>query len=219
MYKSIVIALLVLAGGTLLLGTAPVQAQRLQRLHATLTVTSSTTAPGGSCAGLLVTLTGAGLASDLGKFTAAQQHCINPTGPEPLAFTNGVYRWTNATGDEIFGRYNGRLVPTDTSDADSLFIVEGNFTVEGGAGRFAGVVGSGVATGLLSAVTGDSTILLEASIERGPAQALRARNGRFRDGTSFPIAGARRTPSCPRCDTPQQGRAVEPARTLSSELM
>jgi hypothetical protein len=123
---------------------------------------TSTVAPG-RCAALTNAISGTGQITHLGHFTTAQSHCIDPTGADPLAFTDGVFTFTAANGDTIFGTYSGRLVPTATP---GLFQVDGVFTIEGGTGRFANASGGGDASGEtdLADPAGPATVILAGSI-------------------------------------------------------
>jgi hypothetical protein len=123
---------------------------------------TSTVAPG-RCAALTNAISGTGQITHLGHFTTAQSHCIDPTGADPLAFTDGVFTFTAANGETIFGTYSGRLVPTATL---GLFQVDGGFTIEGGTGRFASASGGGDASGEtnLADPAGPATVILDGSI-------------------------------------------------------
>jgi hypothetical protein len=123
---------------------------------------TSTVAPG-RCAVLTNAISGTGQITHLGRFTTAQSHCIDPTGADPLAFTNGIFTFTAANGDTIFGTYSGDLVPTATP---GLFQVDGVFTIEGGTGRFANASGGGEASGEtnLADPAGPATVILDGSI-------------------------------------------------------
>jgi hypothetical protein len=98
----------------------------------------------GRCPVLTNVISGTGQLTHLGRFTTAQSHCVDLTGADPLAFTQGIFTFTAANGDTIFGTYSGRLVPTATP---GLFEVDGMFTIEGGTGRFVNASGGGEAGG------------------------------------------------------------------------
>lgn len=106
-------------------------------------ISTSTLAPG-RCPVLTNVISGTGQLTHLGHFMTAQSHCVDLTGPDPLAFTNGIFTFTAANGDTIFGTYSGRLVPTATP---GLFQLDGEFVIEGGTGRFTDASGGGDATG------------------------------------------------------------------------
>ena len=123
---------------------------------------TSTLAPG-RCAVLTNAISGTGQITHLGRFTTAQSHCVDLTGTDPLAFTDGIFTFTAANGDTIFGIYSGRLVPTATP---GLFQVDGEFTIEGGTGRFANASGGGDASGEVNLTdpTLPATVIFDGSI-------------------------------------------------------
>jgi hypothetical protein len=117
----------------------------------------------GRCDVLTNVISATGQITHLGRFTTAQSHCIDPTGADPLAFTQGVFTFTAANGDTIFGTYSGHLVPTATP---GVFEVDGEFTIEGGTGRFANASGGGEASGEtnLADPAGPVTVILDGRI-------------------------------------------------------
>jgi hypothetical protein len=135
----------------------------LERMRANM-AGSAAPVEGGRCPAVTLAVRATGYATWLGAFTAEQEQCADPAGPDPLAFTDGTYRWTNADGGGIFGRYNGRLVPAEGTEEHGFFLLDGRFTIDGGSGRFAGASGHGVAEGLLNPATGQFNIALDASL-------------------------------------------------------
>jgi hypothetical protein len=99
-----------------------------------------------------MSLSGAGHALHLGRIKVEQSHCIDLTGPDPLAFTDGLFTLTAADGDTVTGTYGGRLQPTVTPN---LFYIDGTFLITGGTGRFAGASGGGAATGMTDLLTSE----------------------------------------------------------------
>ena len=136
----------------------PPAARDLVPFKATFTG-SSTSGPGAPCAGLRSDILGVGHATHLGKFTTVQHHCFDPLDPT-FAFTEGFYTFTGANGDTIFGTYHGHLVPI----AGPVFAIVGEFTIEGGTGRFVGATGGGTASGNLNVATGVTTVMLDGVI-------------------------------------------------------
>ena len=114
--------------------------------------------------GLKVTVRGAGLATQLGKFTTLQTHCINPS-HDPFGFTNGLYEFTAEDGSTIRGQYGGRIIPTSTSNVDGQFYVDAAFSIVRGTGRLSGAQGGGSASGLLAPSTGDANVVLDGNIQ------------------------------------------------------
>jgi hypothetical protein len=136
----------------------PAAAGDLVPFRATFTG-SSTSGPGAPCAVLRSDIVGGGQATQLGNFTTVQHHCFDPADPTG-AFTEGFYTFTGANGDTIFGTYHGHLLPI----APPVFAVVGEFTIEGGTGRFVGATGGGTASGTLNVATGVPTVMLDGVI-------------------------------------------------------
>ena len=138
--------------------TTPAAARDLVPFKATFTG-SSTSVPGFPCAVLRSDIVGGGHATHLGNFTTVQHHCFDPEDPTG-AFTEGFYTFTGANGDTIFGTYHGNLVPF----AFPVFAIVGEFTIEGGTGRFVGATGGGTASGTTNVATGVPTLMLDGVI-------------------------------------------------------
>jgi hypothetical protein len=113
--------------------------------------------PGDRCPDLTVTIQGTGNATHLGRLTTDQSHCATPTS---VAFTDGLFTFTAANGDQLRGTYSGDFVPLDPP----LFSIDGQFTFTGGTGRFADATGGGDASGLQDLATGDATVDLVGTI-------------------------------------------------------
>lgn len=116
-------------------------------------------APSAECGGLLLTeIAGGGISAHLGRFTALQRHCLNPT---TFTFNNGVLTYTGANGDELEGTYSGSLAPTP----DPMIVeINGQFAFNGGTGRFANAEGNGAATGRLDVTNGNFILFLDGTI-------------------------------------------------------
>lgn len=109
------------------------------------------------CPVLTVEIRGTGNATHLGRFTTEQSHCAEPAS---LDFTEGVFTLTAANGDQLDGTYLGEFVPLEPP----LFSIDGQFTFDGGTGRFAGATGGGEATGVQNLATGEVTVSLVGTI-------------------------------------------------------
>ncbi len=83
----------------------------------------------------LVTLTGTGHGTQLGKFSFSAPHTVDTT----TRTASGTYTFTAANGDTLTATFTGRATPTATPGVVS--IVE-TATITGGTGRFAGATGS-----------------------------------------------------------------------------
>ena len=123
---------------------------------------ASTAAPGGRCPAITVVIAAPGTSAPGGAFTTAQSHCVDP-GSENGAFTDGIFTFTYAGGNELSGTYQGQLVPT----ADPAeFTIDGEFTITDGAGDFDGATGGGDASGTTNLATGDAALQLTGTIKR-----------------------------------------------------
>lgn len=114
---------------------------------------TATVLPGDRCPDLTVEIRGPGTATHLGRLTTEQSHCATATS---LAFTDGLFTLTAASGDQLRGTYSGNFVPLDPP----AFTIDGRFTFTGGTGRFAGATGGGDASGVQNLATGDATVSL-----------------------------------------------------------
>jgi hypothetical protein len=153
-----------LAAVAIPLDTVGAQLANPRQFDAVFSATAEITRNPARCPALTVNIRGTGLARHLGEFTAVQSHCIDPSGPSPLAFTDGIYDWTNGRGDRIHGSYAGRAVPTPTSSTDGAALVDAAFTILRGAGRFENARGGGGASGLLNLNTGGAFVVLDGEI-------------------------------------------------------
>lgn len=125
---------------------------------ATFNATGAASAVAGDrCPLLTIDIHGTGTATHTGQLTDDQSHCADPSS---LAFTDGIFTFTAANGDQIRGTYFGEFVPL----APPLFNIDGHFTITGGTGRFARSTGGGDASGVQNLATGDVTVSLVGTI-------------------------------------------------------
>jgi hypothetical protein len=113
--------------------------------------------PGDRCDGLTIQIRGPGRATHLGALTTVQSHCVTPPS---FDFTEGEFTLTAANGDQLFGTYEGRFIPLDPP----LAAIDGEFTFDGGTGRFVGATGGGDASGVQNLATGEATVELKGTI-------------------------------------------------------
>jgi len=85
---------------------------------------------------VLVSFTGTGSATRMGRVTAVGSHCIIDD-PAETAFTNGMLVLSNGRG-QLFINYSGN---------DNAGTLEGTFVITGGSGAFAGATGEGTLSG------------------------------------------------------------------------
>jgi hypothetical protein len=93
---------------------------------------------------LLVSLSGGGTATHVGKYTIINSHCVHPSTGD---LTEGAFVKTAANGDQISGTYTGGARP----GPDGTFSITGEVTFTRGTGRFARVTGSTNMVGTLQA--------------------------------------------------------------------
>jgi hypothetical protein len=98
-------------------------------------------------ASLSVVVNATGNATQLGEFTLAIPHTVNPA--THIGF--GTYHFTAANGDTLSADFKGKATPTPTPGV--LAIVE-TATITGGTGRFAGATGSFTTQRLFDMVAG-----------------------------------------------------------------
>lgn len=90
---------------------------------------------------------GSGRMTHMGKITYEGSQCVDLTGTvmSPLAVSNVMATMIAANGDEVYIESEGaNLIPTDKP---TVFLVNANFTVTGGSGRFEGAEGGGTLGG------------------------------------------------------------------------
>ena len=98
-----------------------------------------------------------GTVNPFGAATTTQSHCINPPAPD---ITDGLFTFTFASGDTLFGTYSAMNVPV----APPVFGINGMFVITGGTGIFAGAIGGGVAGGTNNIATGEFNLLLNGTV-------------------------------------------------------
>jgi hypothetical protein len=89
---------------------------------------------------LEISISGSGHATHMGKISIWQHHYVDLIS---MTFYDGRFVWTAANGDTIEGGYFGSMVPTSVG-----FEIHGQFTIDGGTGRFEDAVGGGIASGM-----------------------------------------------------------------------
>jgi len=87
--------------------------------------------------------------SNLGDFTSTQSHCITP--PLPASFDSGLFTYTFAGGDTIFGTYTGTV---SLSGTPGVFDTIENLIVTGGTGQYLNAIGAITTTGQLQFIAG-----------------------------------------------------------------
>jgi hypothetical protein len=161
--KRLVLLTVLLAGGSVLPLTEASASTVL--FSGSQSNTNAPGAPGGRCAAATVNIGNSGPffstgLSNLGSFSTTQSHCLD-SGP-PLAvgapdvpYYDGLFTYTFADGDTLFGDYVGTL-----SNAGSPGLVDNvqTFTVTGGSGDFAGATGGFTGTGTIAFLPGQAPL-------------------------------------------------------------
>ncbi len=141
---------------SLLVWSAPAQFKSSKRFRAvfeTFQTGPPVVSPRCAAPTLLVSFTGSGVATRLGRVTVDASHCIIDDPAEP-DFTNGLMVISNARG-QLFGQYSG----TDTAGS-----LDGSFFITGGSGAYAGASGEGTLSGMALAEEERGFVMLEGRI-------------------------------------------------------
>jgi hypothetical protein len=127
--------------------------------------TNAPGAPGGRCAGATVNIGNAAPffstgSSNVGSFSTAQSHCLNSgppvaVGAADVPYYDGLFTYTFADGDTLFGDYVGTL-----SNGGSMGLVDNlqTFTITGGSGAFAGATGGFTGEGTIAFIPGQAPL-------------------------------------------------------------
>jgi hypothetical protein len=97
-------------------------------------------------------LEGNGEFSPLGRAAVVHAHCTDskPLSSHPLTLkaVNGKIAMIGAHGDEIYADYTGKVIYSDkiVEGRPDKIVLEGEFTITGGAGKCAGACGNGSIT-------------------------------------------------------------------------
>lgn len=106
---------------------------------------------------------GTGQASHLGAVTLNATDCItlNPS-TGTFSFREGMFTLTAANGDQLTAKYEGELVPT--SPTSSVYIVDGEYEIIGGTGRFSDAEGKGTLSGALDLHTNQGKFIASGTL-------------------------------------------------------
>lgn len=88
--------------------------------------------------------------SNFGDFSSTQSHCVTP--PLPTTLDSGIFTYAFASGDTLFGVYDGAV---SLSGAPGIFSTIENLIVQGGTGQFLNATGFITTTGSLQFVDGN----------------------------------------------------------------
>lgn len=89
--------------------------------------------------------------STLGYATIAQSHCEDFA---HTGFVRGQQTITTPNGDMLHGTYEGKILPTPTTESDGALVVTGAYRNTGGTGAFSKANGKGVTVGTVNLFTG-----------------------------------------------------------------
>ncbi len=97
----------------------------------------------------------------LGRAQLEQSHCEDF---EHTSFRRGVETLTFADGTQLFGRYQGDLLPTPTTSVDGLLIVSGTYRNTGGTAGLSRARGKGISAGTVDTRTGAAVITVSGTL-------------------------------------------------------
>jgi hypothetical protein len=142
---------------SLLASSLPVQSQEDKRFRARLDFVQSgppVADPRCPASMVLVSFTGSGNATRMGRVTAVGSHCIIDD-PAETGFTNGELVLSSGRG-QVFIDYSGN---------DTAGSLDGTFVITGGSEAFAGATGEGTLSGTAFADEERGFGILEGTIE------------------------------------------------------
>ena len=87
----------------------------------------------------------------LGYAAIAQSHCEDEA---HTGFVRGLQTITTQNGDMLHGTYQGKILPTPTTQTDGALVVSGAYRNTGGTGAFGKANGKGVTVGTVNLFTG-----------------------------------------------------------------
>lgn len=159
-----------IAAAVLAATAAPSSAQTHPNLVGAYAGTTTQTYVQGTSPTLVVNLTAAGYANQLGWFTAV--------GQQTVSVQTGTY-----TGNYVFTIANGDTLTATTSGirhlclSSGVYSLEEGFTITGGTGGFAGATGSGTGLGVFGALTNQIALTFNGtlSITSAPSGSTRRR--------------------------------------------
>jgi hypothetical protein len=138
---------LFIAGGLMLCLAAPVAARAEVPFNGSLTGTAAITPLDPPF--VSVRIDGAGIATQLGRFTVEIPHVVN----QATRVAVGSYEFTAANGDTVTAEFTGQA----TLVSPGVLAVAETATITGGTGRFAGATGSFVTERVFYVATGFTT--------------------------------------------------------------
>lgn len=97
----------------------------------------------------------------LGLATFTQSHC---EAVDHSSFARGEQTITFANGEQLFGRYSGRILATPTTATDARVIVDGSYRNVGGTGALERAHGHGLSAGVVNIINGAATITVSGSL-------------------------------------------------------
>jgi len=106
---------------------------------------------------LIIDLSVAGFANELGQFTAVGEQTVNLL----TGTYTGSYTFTTANGDTLTATTSGIRYPCLSS---GVYCLEENFTITGGTGEFSEATGSGTGRGVFSSLTNQIALVFAATV-------------------------------------------------------
>jgi hypothetical protein len=144
---------------TLLVASEVPAAQSAVSFKSTISINESIQPSSAAQCFLVGDISGAGLATQLGKVTVVSSDCINPISQTSFSFASNQLVFTVGNGDQIFAMYNGML----TSEG-GVGVISGGYQLIGGTGRYSQATGAGTVQGVEDMTTGKGLVYLNGTI-------------------------------------------------------
>jgi hypothetical protein len=87
---------------------------------------------------------GSGTCTHMGKISVYQHHQLMPAADGGVDAIDGVFVWTAANGDIVWGMYSAHMPPNPAGYLE----IQGYWYIDGGTGRFQHATGEGPASGI-----------------------------------------------------------------------
>lgn len=142
-----------------MLSSGVLHAQSALPFKATIAITESIQPFGVAPCILVGNISGAGVATHLGKVTLVSSDCINPISATAFSFSSNELVLTVTEADKIFATYSGIL-----TTEGAVGVITGGYQILGGTGRYSQATGAGTVQGVEDMSTGKGQVQLTGTI-------------------------------------------------------